>query len=83
MRTLNASQGIGGRATLSRAWLATYLQGRRRERLAAMVPEGELGLQDGLLQFYVPEDSVAYLRSWGESAVPGEELFGGAFNPMM
>ena len=58
-------------------WLATWLQERRRKRLAAAVPSGSLGLEDGLLQFYRPIEGELYVASFDETIVLGDTPYSG------
>jgi len=55
-----------------RTWLATWLQGRRRKRLAGVVePQEEpTGLEAGLVEFYQPEAGATFVRSFDESRAP-------------
>jgi len=58
-----------------RGWLAWWLQGRRRSRIATPSPESDL--LSGLVHFYLLEDGTTHVRSWGETATVPEDPFDG------
>ena len=64
-------------------WLATWLQGRRRKRLALSAPSGSLvDLENGLHLWFDAADGACRVGSYGETDLPGDdELLGGSWNP--